>query len=111
MNAHASIISELDDALNSASDERRVETLRRITDLFVSGADRLNDLQIGLFDDVLVHLIKRIETKALVQLSNRLAGFENAPTEVIRHLAYSDEIAVAAPVLSQSPRLTTTDLV
>jgi uncharacterized protein (DUF2336 family) len=111
MNANVSLISELEDALNTASEDRRVETLRRVTDLFLGGANRLNDMQIELFDDVLLYLIKRIETKALVELSTRLAPVESAPIEVIRHLARSDEIAVAGPVLSQSPRLTTTDLV
>jgi len=106
-----SLIVELEDAIKSGSSDKRVETLRRITDLFLNDADRLNETQIGLFDDVLCHLIKRIETKALVELSEHLAPVDNSPIEVIRRLARNDEITVAGPVLTQSARLTTGDLV
>ncbi len=106
-----SLLDDLEDAISCGSPERRIETLRRVTDLFLAGADRLNDAQIGVFDDVLCHLIKRIETKAVVELSARMAPLEVAPIEIIRRLARDDEIAVAGPVLTQSPRLTTRDLV
>ena len=56
MDASHSLISELENAIESGSKDKRVDTLRRITDLFVSDADRLNDLQIDVFDDVLGHL-------------------------------------------------------
>ena len=59
------LIAELEEAVRSGSAEKRVETLRRITDLFLGEADRLNDAQVGVFDDVLGALIRRIETKAL----------------------------------------------
>jgi Uncharacterised protein conserved in bacteria (DUF2336) len=111
MSAEPSLITELEDAIKSGSSDKRVQTLRRVTDLFLNDADRLNEAQIGLFDDVLCHLIKRIETKALVELSGHLAPVDNAPIEVIRQLARNDEITVAGPVLTQSTRLTTDDLV
>jgi len=111
LHAGTFLIAELEDALKDGSSERRVETLRRITDLFLNDADRLNEQQVRVFDDVLVHLIQRIETKALIQLSTCLAPVDNAPTEVVRHLAHDDEIMVARPVLSQSKRLTDDDLI
>jgi uncharacterized protein (DUF2336 family) len=111
MGGHNSLLVELEDAIKSGSQDKRVETLRRVTDLFLSDADRMNEAQISVFDDVLVHLIQRIETRALVELSGRLAPVDNAPIEVIRNLARSDEIVVAAPALTQSARLTTDDLV
>src|SRR5271169_4882689 len=104
MNAEPSLIAELEDAIKSGSSDKRVQTLRRVTDLFLNDADRLNETQIGLFDDVLCHLIKQIETKALVELSENLAPVDNSPIEVIRRLAHSEEIAVAGPVLTQSAR-------
>jgi uncharacterized protein (DUF2336 family) len=106
-----SLIAELEEAVHSHSAEKRLETLRRVTDLFLHDADRLNDQQIGVFDDVLVTLIERIETKALAELSSRLAPVSTAPIEVIRRLARNDEIKVAGPVLAQSPRLTARDLI
>jgi hypothetical protein len=67
-----SIIDELDEALRSEFSEKRVETLRCITDLFLSDADRLNAKQIDVFDHVLQHVIGQIEAKTLAELSIRL---------------------------------------
>ena len=111
MGTPQSLIAELEDAIRSGTPNHRVETLRRATDLFISQADRLSESQIAVFDDVLVHLIKKIETKAKVELSLRLAPLDKAPIEVIRRLARDDEITVAQPVLTQSPRLTNNDLI
>jgi len=58
-----------------------------------------------------LQLIKRVETKALAELSTRLAPAPNAPVGVIRHLARHDDILVAGPVLSQSERLNSVDLI
>jgi uncharacterized protein (DUF2336 family) len=110
MNAGYSLIVELEDAIQSGSKERRVDTLRRVTDLFLADADQFNERQIALFDDVFDHLVERIETKAMAELSLRLAPVENAPIRLIRKLARNDEIAVAGPVLTQSARLTASDL-
>ncbi len=106
-----SLIAELDDAIKSGSKDKRVATLRRITDLFVAEADRLNDNQIEVFDDVLGRLIERIEARVLAELSRRLAPINNAPLDVVRRLAGHDDIAVAEPVLSQSTRLNDHDLI
>src|ERR1700739_2707561 len=111
MSAHLSLLSELEDAIKCGSQDRRIATLRRVTDLFLSESERLNENQIAVFDDVLCQLVKRIETKAIVELSFRLAPVDNAPIEIIRHLARDDSIAVAQPVLSRSARLTSADLV
>ena len=91
--------------------DKRVESLRRITDLFVADADRLNDHQIDLFDDVLGHLIKKIEGKALAELSQRLGPVKNAPIDVVQCLARHDDIAVAEPILAHSTRLSDNDLI
>jgi uncharacterized protein (DUF2336 family) len=106
-----SLIAELESAIDSGSKDKRVDALRRITDLFVTDADRLSDQQIDVFDDVLSHLIKRIEGRALAELSQRLAPVNNAPLEVVRQLARDDDIAVAAPILTQSRRLSDHDLI
>jgi len=106
-----SLIAELESAIQSGSKDKRVDALRRITDLFVADSDRLSDQQIEVFDDVLSHLIKRIEGRALAEFSQRLAPVHNAPLEVVRQLARDDDIAVAAPVLTQSRRLSDRDLI
>jgi uncharacterized protein (DUF2336 family) len=111
MQARKSLLAELEDAIHGSSRDQRVETLRRITDLFLTGANRFNDEQIGLFDDVLTQLIERIEAKALSELSAQLAPVAAAPVEAVRRLARHDDIAVAGPVLAHSTQLTDLDLV
>ena len=111
MNARQSLMDELEDAVRHGSREQRMDTLRRVTDLFLIQPQHFDDEQIALFDDVLTHMIARVETKARAELAKRLAPVDQAPNEVIRQLAHDDEIAVAGPVLSQSARLSTSDLV
>jgi len=111
MDISQSLIAELEDSIRSGSKDKRIDSLRRITDLFVADADRLNDQQIDVFDDVLGHLIKRIEGKALSELSRRLGPINNAPIEVVHRLARDNDIAVAEPVLKQSARLSDGDLI
>jgi len=107
----SSLFDDLDAALQSGSSEKRVAMLRQVTDLFLNQADRLNEEQIGVFDDVLVQLIERIETRTLAEISERLAPVANAPIDLTLNLARHAEIAVAGPVLTGSTRLTTAELV
>jgi uncharacterized protein (DUF2336 family) len=109
--SNRSLLAELEVAVKTGTPEKRVETLRRVTNLFLGKSNQLNEEQIGVFDDVLVHLVQRIESKALVQLSKSLAPVDNSPIEVIRQLSRHDEIAIAGPVLTQSSRLSESDLV
>jgi uncharacterized protein (DUF2336 family) len=111
MDIGQSLITELEDAIRSGSKEKRIDSLRRITDLFVADVDRLNNQQIDVFDDVLGHLINRIEGKALAELSRRLGPINNAPADVVRRLARDDNILVAEPILTQSARLRDEDLI
>lgn len=106
-----SLISELEDAVRRGSPEKRVETLRHITNLFLSENEQLNEEQIQVFDEVLGHLITRMESKVLIELSERLAPINNAPIKVVNNLARNDEIVIAGPILALSERLTTRDLI
>ncbi len=100
-----SLLDELQTTLTHGTVARRVETLRRVSDLFINGAVDFSDDQIGLFDDVFQCLIVHIETAAKALLANRLAPIDRAPPLTVRALAFDDLIEVAAPVLSQSQRL------
>src|SRR5579863_2103143 len=100
-----SLLDELQTTLAHGTVARRVETLRRVTDLFISGAVEFSDDQIALFDDVFQCLMHHIETSAKALLANRLAPVDRAPPLTIRALAFDDLIEVAAPVLSKSERL------
>jgi uncharacterized protein (DUF2336 family) len=99
------LLDELQITLTHGNVTRRVETLRRVTDLFANGATDYSPEQIGLFDDVFQCLIRHIETSAKALLSNRLAPIDNAPPRTVQTLAFDDAIEVAGPMLSQSPRL------
>jgi uncharacterized protein (DUF2336 family) len=105
-----SIIAELEDAVRDGTSAKRVNTLRRVTDLFLHDGERLNDEQVKVFDDVLGLLITRVETRAKAELSKRLAPLDYAPFEVIQHLAKDDDVAVAGEVLAHSSRVTTDTL-
>ena len=62
-----SLIPELEDVVQHGTPERRAETLRRVTALFLSGADHFADDHVALFDDVIGYLIEEIEAKALAE--------------------------------------------
>ena len=115
-----SIADEVEAAIAAGSAEKHFETIRRVTDLFLLSADGFSGEQIELFGDVLERLIKTIEIRALAdvsarvalaEMSTQLASVKQAPPAVIRRLARHDEISVAAPVLTESARLTPEDLV
>ena len=111
MGASLSLIPELEEVVQHGSRQKRVETLRRITALFLDGARSYNDQHVGLFDDVFGILIEEIEAKARAELANRLAPVSNAPVNVLRRLAHDDDIAVAGSVLKLASRLPEDDLV
>ncbi len=90
--------------------ERNAETVRRITDLFLRDCERLRDDHVAVFDEVIGMLASRIEAHARAELAERLADVGNAPPGLVRRLA-CDEILVARPILSRSPRLTDGDLI
>jgi uncharacterized protein (DUF2336 family) len=107
----ASIIPELEDAIQHGSPERRTLMLQQISALFIDGAEGFGEDVVGLFDDVLGRLIEEIETKARTELANRLAPVRNAPIKVVRRLATDNEISVAGPLLRGSSRLDDADLI
>ena len=105
MPTHKLVADELEDAIANGSSQKRVETLRRITDLFVNGAPKFNEEHVELFDQVISRLSVEIEARARVDLAERLAHIPNAPINVITALAGDDVIEVASPILQNSTRL------
>jgi uncharacterized protein (DUF2336 family) len=102
MSVPASLLPELEEVVAHGSAEKRTETLRRITSLFLDGASRFNDSHVELFDDVIGTLIEEIEAQALAELARRLAPVPNAPSGVVVTLAKNDDINIAGPVLRQA---------
>src|SRR6267378_6340987 len=101
-----SIVDQVVTAINAGSAEKRLETIKRVTDLFLSSAGSFNSEQIELFDNVLERLIKTIEIRAiadvsariaLAEMSAQLAPVSQGPSSIIRRLAMNDEITIAGP--------------
>jgi len=110
MSSVSTLLRDLETTMLRGSTDDREQILSRLTDLFVSTAEGMDEAQVGIFDVVIGRLSRAIELKARIELSERLAPVANAPTAVVRQLAL-DEIAVARPVLVGSKRLTDQDLV
>jgi uncharacterized protein (DUF2336 family) len=120
MDAGLSIADEVEFAVSTGSPQKCSETFGHVTALFLASAERYNDAQIALFGDVFERLINTIELRALAdigarialaELSAQLAPLPQAPASVIGRLARHEEIDIARPVLTESPKLSNDDLV
>jgi hypothetical protein len=105
-----SIIAEIEGTFASGSADKQADILRRVTDLFLAGADNYSDDHVDLFDGVISRIAEKIETKARAELAHRLAPTPNAPPMTVRKLAHDESIEVAGPILSLSNRLSDEDL-
>lgn len=103
-------LGDIEEALQHADPKTRHQTLRAVTDLFLSSASALDDSRIDVFDNVFETLLGETDLEGVVDLSQRMAPVGNAPPRLIRRLATDDRIAIAGPILSQSPRLSADDL-
>lgn len=110
MSAGNSLIEELQIALRHDSTDRRIETLRQITTLFLNDAYRYSDSQVAVFEQVFLQLIDTVENNALAKFSSQFAALDCFPIKVVHRLARHDDVMVASPMLSYSPLLTTADL-
>jgi uncharacterized protein (DUF2336 family) len=115
-----SIADEVEGAIAAGSTEKCAETAERLTALFLACAGSYSGEQIELFGNVFERLVNTIELRAIVdisarialaELSSQLAPVAQAPAALMRRLARHDEISVAAPVLTESPRLSEQDLI
>jgi uncharacterized protein (DUF2336 family) len=109
--ASATLIAELDDVIKVGSPSRQTRILKQVADLFQADVDRLDETQTDVFDDVLIRLMERVDTQALIHLSAILSEIELAPRETVRQLAFHEDAAVASPVLAKSNRLSEKQLI
>jgi uncharacterized protein (DUF2336 family) len=105
MTNHKQIIEEIELAFAGASAVRRGKVATHVAQLFAHGASQFSEEHVALFDDVFMRLISEIELSARAMLAASLAKIPNAPPRIIRALAFDDAAVVAAPILTQSPRL------
>jgi len=103
-------LAKLADLARDSSATGRKSLVGALTDLFVgSGDDR--DEQISLlFGDIVLKVLGQLEEETRIILSKRVCREKAAPRDLMVTLA-KDTIAVAEPVLENSPALTSEDLV
>ena len=94
-----SIVEEVEAAVKIGSAEKSLDSIRRVTDLFLLSAAGLSTEQIELFDEVLERLIRTIEIGAIADISARMAL-----AEISAQLA---PMAQAPPsvIIARGPRL------
>jgi uncharacterized protein (DUF2336 family) len=105
MSIHPSLIDELEGAVDGAAIGRRADILHRVTNLFVSTSSQLSNEQIALFDEVMMHLLKEIDSKGRAIFGLLLVDMTGLPSGVVRELALDDAIEVAGPMLARFERI------
>jgi uncharacterized protein (DUF2336 family) len=102
MTADLALIQEVANAVANGAVSQRSEMVRRVTDLFIVGLAQYSDEEVSLFDEVFTRLAVQIEISARALLAVRLAPIPKAPPNIIRALAFDDEIDVAGAFLGTS---------
>jgi uncharacterized protein (DUF2336 family) len=104
------LISDLDRLVRTGSRSDRAQTFGRVADLYFSSLDHQQDGHVDFFGDLFGILVDHVDSDTLAALGRRIAPLPRAPAKLIRRLANDDDIAVAAPVIAQSGKLTSDDL-
>ncbi len=105
------VLAKLNSALPGKPDSWRSAALRRIVDLFISGAALYGTEQVAVFDEVIGRLMQKMDRLQLAELSNRLAPVPNAPIMVLGRLVRHADAAVSGPVLEHAEALPDADLI
>ncbi|POF29584.1 DUF2336 domain-containing protein [Roseibium marinum] len=103
-------LSKIADLARDPSAAGRKSLICMLTDLFVSAGDDRDEQISLLFGDIVLKVLGQLEEETRIILSKRMCGEKNAPLELMVKLA-QDTLAVAEPVLEQSPALSSEDLV
>lgn len=98
-----SLIPGLDEIVRGDDPDRRAVAAKRIAELFLEGAAGLRPEHVEVFDGILTGLVPRTELTIRADIAERLASVVNAPRNLVGQLAREDEIAIAGPLLRQSP--------
>ncbi len=105
------MLNELAKIAAERSPDKRVELLRRITDLYIEGLGQHTDAEHYLFDDIITKIIDRIPREDKIHAAVHLSALPEGPRGTMARLAGDDDFDVARPVLQGSAALTDDDLV
>jgi len=103
MIASKSFLQELDEAVLRGPAERHEKALWYAIDMLMVG--RYTEEEIWTFGEVVGRLADAIEVATRARLAKRLLGTANAPMNVVKKLAFDDNIDVAGPILQHCERL------
>lgn len=90
--------------------ERRLALLRGVADLYLSRTVSPTLAEEYLFTEIVTTVMRKLSPTQRPQVTEALAREERVPRDLALALAADDDIAVARPVLAQSPVLTETDI-
>ena len=105
------LIAQFDAALGRLPNSQHVGIQREVTEMFLGCSLTYSERQAAIVNGVMSRLVERIDRRALLELSGRLATADNAPASVIGRLSNDNDIAIAGPVLEKSNVLTDDNLV
>lgn len=103
-------LSKLAELARDPSAIGRKSLVSTLTDLFVSAGDDRDEQISLLFGDIVLKVLGQLEEETRMILAKRVCREQGAPRDLMVKLA-NDAIAVAEPVLTNSPALTSEDLV
>jgi len=103
-------LAKLAELARDPSAAGRKSLVGTLTDLFVSSGNERDEQISLLFGDIVLKVLGQLEEETRIILSKRVCKEKDAPRELMVKLA-QDSIAVAEPVLENSPALTSEDLV
>jgi len=103
-------LAKLADLARDPSVAGRKSLVGMLTDLFMNSSDDRDEQVSLLFGDIVLKVLGQLEEETRIILSKRVCRTKDAPHELMVKLA-QDTIAVAMPVLENSPVLTSEDLV
>ncbi|MBI1186901.1 MAG: DUF2336 domain-containing protein [Alphaproteobacteria bacterium] len=102
--------AKLVDLARETDSGRRRELLHEVTDLFFATRGARSQHADAMFGDILQVVAAKMQDNVLIELANRFAEIEDAPTGLMRDLA-NHAFEIAEPVLRRSKALGDADLV
>jgi uncharacterized protein (DUF2336 family) len=105
-----SLVDQLNAAFDTIPSCQHLSVQRHVVDSFL-GLTAVSERQRTIFEAIMGCLIERIDRRALLELSRRLASVDTVPAEIIGRLARHHDFMIAAPVLEASEVLTDESLV
>jgi uncharacterized protein (DUF2336 family) len=105
------MFDELKCLAEARSSEKRLDLLRKISDLFFAGIDDHSESESSLFNEVIGRIVDQISREAKIDVATNLATLPGFPLPVVRKLARDDDVDVARPVIRGALGLTDLDLI